>query len=38
VFEHDLSRSKAVTLEAWRDRPWKERAAEWLGQLLKSQL
>ncbi len=38
VFEHDLSRSKAVTLEAWRDRPWKERAMEWFGQILKSQL
>jgi len=38
VFEHDLSRSKVVTLAAWRDRPWKERGMEWLGQLLKSQL
>jgi cardiolipin synthase len=38
VFEHDLSRSKAVTLEAWRERPWKERAMEWIGQILKSQL
>ena len=38
VFEHDLSRSKVVTLAAWRDRPWKERATEWFGQLLKSQL
>ena len=38
VFEHDLSRSKVVTLAAWRDRPWKERAMEWVGQVLKSQL
>ena len=38
VFEHDLSRSKVVTLAAWRDRPWKERAMEWFGRLLKSQL
>jgi len=38
VFEHDLSRSKVVTLEAWRNRPKKERALEWFGQLLKSQL
>ena len=38
VFEHDLSRSKVVTLEAWRDRPRKERAMEWFGQMLKSQL
>jgi cardiolipin synthase len=38
VFEHDLSRSKVVTLAAWRDRPWKERAMEWIGQVLKSQL
>ena len=38
VFEHDLSRSKVVTLQAWRDRPWKERAMEWIGQMLKSQL
>ena len=34
----DLSRSKVVTLAAWRDRPRKERAMEWFGQLLKSQL
>ena len=38
VFEHDLSRSKVVTLAAWRDRPKRERAMEWLGQVLKSQL
>ena len=38
VFEHDLSRSKVVTLAAWRDRPMKERAMECFGQLLKSQL
>ena len=31
VFEHDLSRSKVVTLAAWRDRPWKERALECSG-------
>jgi cardiolipin synthase len=29
VFEHDLSRSKVVTLEAWRNRPKKER--RWSG-------
>ena len=38
VFERDLSRSKVVTLAAWRDRPWKERAMEWFGRVLKSQL
>jgi cardiolipin synthase len=38
IFEQDLSRSKVVTLAAWRDRPWKERATELVGQLLKSQL
>jgi cardiolipin synthase len=29
IFEHDLSRSKIVTLQAWRDRPWKE--GRWSG-------
>jgi cardiolipin synthase A/B len=38
VFEHDLSRSKVVTLQAWRERPWKERVMEWIGRVLKSQL
>ncbi|MCE9659908.1 MAG: cardiolipin synthase [Burkholderiales bacterium] len=38
VFENDLSSSKVVTLEAWRNRPKKERAMEWIGQVLKSQL
>ena len=38
VFEQDLARSKVVTLEAWRERPWKERAGELLGRLLESQL
>ena len=38
VFENDLARSKVVTLEAWRNRPRKERLMEWVGQLLESQL
>ncbi len=38
VFEQDLARSNLVTLEAGRNRPWRERGTEWLGRLLESQL
>jgi len=38
VFEQDLDRSEVVTYDAWRQRPWRERAGEWVGELLSSQL
>jgi len=38
VFEHDLARAQAVTLQAWRDRPWTERALDHAAALLSSQL
>jgi cardiolipin synthase A/B len=38
VFEADLGRSRRVTLEAWRQRPWLERAKERLARLFASQL
>ena len=38
VFEADLGRSRQITLEAWRKRPWRERARERLARLFASQL
>lgn len=38
VFEHDLSRSRAVTLDGWRERPWTERALDSAAALVASQL
>ncbi|HEX6644369.1 MAG TPA: cardiolipin synthase [Gemmatimonadales bacterium] len=38
VFEEDLKRSREITLEAWRARPWKEKLAERLASLLRKQL
>ncbi len=38
VFEEDRARSKEITLEAWRARPWKEKLVERLASLLRSQL
>ena len=37
-FEADLKRSKRITLEAWRDRPLREKAMEHLASLLATQL
>jgi cardiolipin synthase len=37
-FEEDKQRSKQFTLEDWRNRPWRERAVEWLAGLLRLQL
>jgi cardiolipin synthase len=37
-FEADLKQARRVTLEAWRDRPWLEKAQEHLASLLASQL
>ena len=38
VFEQDLTRSQRITLQAWQNRPLKERLKEELASLLKSQL
>jgi cardiolipin synthase len=38
VFEADLARSRVVTLEAWRDRPLREKLSERLAVLLRTQL
>ncbi len=38
VFEADLKRSRRVTLEEWKARPWNERVKEFGGSLLRSQL
>jgi cardiolipin synthase A/B len=37
-FEQDKARSRRVTYEAWRARPWHERAREWLAGLFRAQL
>ena len=37
-FEADLKQARRVTLEAWRDRPWSEKAQEHLAALIASQL
>lgn len=37
-FETDLKQSKRITLEAWRDRPLKEKALEHLASVLSAQL
>ena len=38
IFADDLGKSKVVTLEAWRARPWRERVGDRLGSLIGSQL
>jgi cardiolipin synthase len=38
IFEQDFSRSKPVTLQAWRERPWREKALEHAASLFGSQL
>ena len=38
VFEQDLRRSREVTMEQWRSRPLREKAAELLAALLRPQL
>lgn len=38
VFEADWTKSHVVTLEAWRHRPWQERALEKLAGMLRTQL
>ena len=38
VFEEDLKRSRRVSLEEWRNRPWQEKLMEHASSLLGSQL
>ena len=38
VFEHDKARSRRITYEAWRNRPWTEKLKERTAALLRSQL
>ncbi|MEO7464034.1 MAG: phospholipase D-like domain-containing protein [Nitrosospira sp.] len=38
IFEHDLTHSRAVTLDGWRERPWTERALDSAAALVASQL
>ncbi|HET9641774.1 MAG TPA: phospholipase D-like domain-containing protein [Burkholderiaceae bacterium] len=38
IFEEDFRHSKPVTLEAWRGRPWQEKALEHVASLFGSQL
>jgi cardiolipin synthase len=38
VFEQDKAKSRRITLEEWRRRPWRERAVERLASLLRLQL
>jgi len=38
IFEQDFRQSRLVTLEAWRARPWREKALEHMASLLGSQL
>lgn len=37
-FEEDKERSRQLTLEWWRNRPWHQRTLEWLAGLLRLQL
>jgi cardiolipin synthase len=38
VFEQDKAKSRRITLEEWRRRPWVERATDRLAGLLRLQL
>jgi cardiolipin synthase len=38
IFEADLARARQISFEAWRKRPWRERAAEHLTSLIGAQL
>jgi cardiolipin synthase len=38
IFERDKQRSRQITLEQWRRRPWREKAVERLAGLLRSQV
>ena len=38
VFQGDLRVSRLVTLDEWKNRPWREKFTEWLAGLLRRQL
>jgi len=38
VFRADLAKSKRITYEDWRNRPWTEKALEWAASTLRVQL
>lgn len=38
IFAEDKNRSREVTLEAWKKRPWQDRVAERLSSLIRAQL
>ena len=38
VFENDIKRSRRMTLDRWRNRPWQERIEEWFAEPFSSQL
>lgn len=38
AYEHDLQRSQELTLEKWRQRPWRSRAYEWFAYKVHDQL
>ena len=38
IFEEDLRRSRRITLEEWRNRPWTEKLSEYAAMLLDTQL
>jgi cardiolipin synthase len=38
IFEQDVARSRRITLEEWRNRPWRDKLREHASSLLGSQL
>ena len=38
AFEKDLRRSRRITFDEWRHRPWHDRIGDWFAGLLGSQL
>lgn len=38
LFEVDLTQSKEITLEAWKDRPFSQRFEEWMGDMFREWL
>jgi cardiolipin synthase len=38
IFEEDLKRSRRITFEEWRNRPWTEKLSEYAAMLLGTQL
>jgi cardiolipin synthase len=38
IFEADLAHAKPMSYAEWVDRPWRERAGEWIAGLLRNQL